>query len=54
MKVKYKVSLAIIGLLLTVALSVSIGYGVYISTNNKTENDSITLDCFKAYFSNGN
>ncbi len=54
MKVKYKVSLAIIGLLLTVALSVSIGYGVYISTNNKTENDSITMDCFKAYFSNGN
>lgn len=54
MKVKYKVSLAIIGLLLTVALSVSIGYGVYISTNNKSENDSITMDCFKAYFSNGN
>ena len=53
MKVKYKVSLALIGLLLTAALSISIGYGVYISTNNHSDNSSVTMNCFKAYFSNG-
>ncbi len=53
MKAKYKVSLAIIGFMLAIVLTISTGYAVYISTNNETNKDSITYECFKAYFSNG-
>lgn len=53
MKAKYKVSLAILGLLLAVTFSVTVGYGVYISTTGISEDSSVTIDCFKAYFSNG-
>lgn len=53
MKAKYKVSLGIIGLLLAVTFSVTIGYGVYISTTNNSEDSSVTIGCFKAYFSSG-
>ena len=53
MKAKYKISLAIIGLMLAITLTISLGYGVHISTNNKTNKHSVTIECFKAYFSNG-
>lgn len=53
MKAKYKISLAVIGLLLAITLTISMGYGVHISTNDKTNKHSVTIDCFKAYFSNG-
>ena len=53
MRAKYKVSLAIIGLMLAITLTLSTGYAVYISTNKAATKDSVTVDCFKAYFSNG-
>lgn len=53
MKAKYKVSLAVIGLMLAITLTISTGYAVYISTNNAATKHSVTVDCFKAYFSNG-
>ena len=54
MKAKYKISLALIGLMLAITLTISTGYAVYISTNKPATKDSITTDCFKAYYSNGN
>ncbi len=53
MKAKYKISLAVIGLMLAITLTISTGYAVYISTNNAATKHSVTVDCFKAYFSNG-
>ena len=53
MKAKYKISLAVIGLMLAITLTISTGYAVYISTNKDATKDSVTVDCFKAYFSNG-
>lgn len=53
MKAKYKVSLALIGLMLAITLTISTGYAVYISTNKAATKHSVTVDCFKVYFSNG-
>lgn len=54
MKAKYKICLAVIGLMLAITLTISTGYAVYLSTNNAAATkDSVTVDCFKAYFSNG-
>ena len=53
MKRKYKFSLVILGLLLAATFTVTIGYGVHVSTTGISKDTSVTIDCFKAYFSNG-
>lgn len=53
MKAKYKISLAVIGLMLAITLAISAGYAVHLSTNKAATKDSVTVDCFKAYFSSG-
>ena len=53
MRAKYKISLLIIGLMLAITLTMSTGYAVYLSTNNNDTKDSVTVNCFKAYFSSG-
>ena len=53
MKAKYKICLAVIGLMLAITLTISSGYAVYLSTNKAATKDSVTVDCFKVYFSNG-
>ena len=52
MKKKYILTLVVIGLLFTVALTISTGYGLYISTSENNDKDATTLNCFKVYFSN--
>lgn len=51
MKKKYILALVVIGILFTLTLTIGTGYGLYVSTSVKNDNNATTLDCFKAYFS---
>lgn len=51
MKKKYILALVVIGILFTLTLTIGTGYGLYISTSVKDDENATTLDCFKAYFS---
>jgi hypothetical protein len=51
MKKKYIFTLALIGIMLGVTLTIGTGYGVWISTRDKETKDAQTLDCFKVYYS---
>lgn len=52
MKKKYKLTLVVIGIMLLFTLTISTGYGLWLSTNKNSEKSSTTLNCFKVYFSN--
>lgn len=49
MKKSYKITLIIIGLLLTVTLSMGTGYGVWLSTRDNSNQVTTTIHCFKIY-----
>ena len=51
MKKKYILALVIIGIMFGLTLTIGTGYGLYLSTSVKNDENATTLDCFKAYFS---
>ncbi len=51
MKKKYIISLCLIGFLLFLGLSISVGYGLWVNTKKEVK-ESTTLNCFKIYYSN--
>jgi hypothetical protein len=51
MKRKYIFSLVVIGFMFALALTIGTGYGLYISTSVKGNENAATLECFKVYFS---
>lgn len=54
MKNKYKISLFIIGLLLTSTIVLGTTYSVWLANQKESDFNTTTLECFKVYFSNGN
>ncbi len=53
MKKKYKISLVIISIMFFIVLGIGTGYGLWVATHKESDYNTITLDCFNAYFSNG-
>ena len=51
MKKKYMFCLLVIGIMLILTLTIGTGYGVWVSTKNEDIKESITLNCFKIYYS---
>ncbi len=51
MKKKYIFCLIIVGIMLLVTLTIGTGYGVWVSTKSEDTKESITLNCFKIYYS---
>lgn len=52
-KKKYIITLVFIGILFLGVSALATGYGVYLSTNDDSQNnEATTLNCFKVYFSN--
>lgn len=53
MRKKYIISLVAITIMFFIVLGIGTGYGVWIATKDTTSYNTTTLNCFKAYFSNG-
>ncbi len=53
MKKKYIFTLVVIGLMLALTLTMGTGYGLWLSTKDKNELSSTTLNCFKIYYPDG-
>ncbi|HAB67208.1 MAG TPA: hypothetical protein DCE23_07565 [Firmicutes bacterium] len=53
MRKKYIISLVAITIMFLIVLGIGTGYGVWIATQDKSGFNTTTLNCFKAYFSNG-
>lgn len=51
MQRKYKSLLIIIFIMLLGLLTIGTGYGLWVATKAKNEKSSVTLDCFKVYYS---
>lgn len=53
MRKKYIVGLVAITIMFFIVLGIGTGYGVWIATKDKNDYNTTTLNCFKAFFSNG-
>ncbi len=51
MKKRYTITLCLVGLLLFLSVTISVGYGLWVATKHE-EKESTTLNCFKIYYSN--
>ncbi len=52
MRKKFKILLSLLALLLVATLSVGTGYGVWLSSKQTEDTNTMRIDCFKIYYEN--